>query len=147
MPYGVPEGDLLSQSTKREGVFRLESQQIIDNLRAAIQPEIDRIEKLVGDRTKAERMFFLNCIRRVDQAKSHLRNNDIAGIFSALALAVFVQSDHPDKIGHIFYERKGSPGEDNNYDVFNIDSWTGLSTAALSILVSKPMSTMALPTK
>ncbi len=131
MFYGVPEGDLISQSTKIEGVFRPESQMIVDQLKKLVSPEIDRIEKIVGDKTKAERVFLLNCIRRVDQSKSYLKNESLAGIFSALALAVFVQSEHPDKIGHIFYERKSSSSGDNEYDIFNIDSWTGKKSANL----------------
>lgn len=124
MPYGEPDGDLLSQSKKQEGVFRPESKDLINHISRAIEPEIDRVVSLVTNRSKAERMVALSCIRRVDQSKSYLKNYLVANIFSAIALGVFVQSDSPKEVGNLFYERRGTNGEDNYYDMLNIDSWT-----------------------
>ncbi len=128
MLNGIPEGEIIRQSHKDEGILRPESEKLIHCVTIAVTPEINRVADLVGDRAKAERMIVLNCTRRVDQSKSYLRNYLVANIFSAIALSTFLQSDQPEKIGNLFYERRDSGG-DTYYDILNIDSWTEKKSA------------------
>jgi len=124
------DGEILRISQKKEGVFRPESTKLIQDIANAVAPEIKRVTDLIQDKIKAERMIVLNCIRRVNQSKSSLRNYFVSNVFSAIALSIFLQSEHPEKIGNLFYERRSS-GKDNNYDVLNIDSWTEKNSANL----------------
>ncbi len=127
---GLPDGEILRSSGRREGVFRPESLELIEKVASAVTPEINRVTALVGDRTKAERMIVLNCIRRVDQSKGYLKNYLAANVFSAIALGVLLQSEHPEEVGNLFYERR-DVGSNTFYDILNIDSWTEKKSANL----------------
>lgn len=128
--YGQPEGTLLRSTEKPTGLLRPETEKLAELVGQALKPELDRFTAVIENRPEAERMFFLNSIRRVDQSKKYLRNYLAANVFSAVALGVFLQSKQQEHLGHLFYERRDK-GESTFDDILNVDSWTDKKSANL----------------